>query len=245
MAPPTKGGTVTLMQTSSATGQPQWLFVAGFAGASSSQPSSQCSQQVQGECTLSDCTYDTRQKPLGPSPQRSAGTLSLYGALFPLTIAFDAGGLYQQAGGAGQLWTEGGALTVTAPGGDVPPFSFSLPRMGLVRVTSPVAPNARIVVDRRVPFNVTWTGSSVGEVWLSVLSFEQLGALHHTVSLACTYPAGQGGASVPALLLGRMLPGPAGSISVSGKVTTQARAGEWVVHALAISGDTTMLATFQ
>lgn len=244
--PPTKSGTVTLLQNLDSAGHAQYLVVAGFAGASSRYPSSRCTQLVQDDCKLSDCSYDTRQTPQGLAPQVSAGAIEVHGARIPLTLMPDAGGRYRQEAGPGPLWVEGGALTVSASGADVPPFVLSLPRMGLVRMTNPTGSGvASAAVDRLVPLSVTWTGSSVGQVAVTVLSFEQGPRDHHTVSIHCVYSAARGGATVPAALVARLIAGSVGTISLSGRVTTEVRAGEWLVIGTALSGDTTVQATYR
>jgi hypothetical protein len=144
------------------------------------------------------------------------------------------------------LWNEGAKLVVQASGAAVPAFSATLDGAGVVSLTAPgITPGVPLVVDRTLPFNATWSGSSVGTVSVTLVRAESVGSSTHSVSVVCTFPATAGSGSVPAQLLGQIPAGTNGALSVYGGDSKQVVAGEFTVYVTEISGSTGALVTFQ
>jgi hypothetical protein len=125
----------------------------------------------------------------------------------------------------GSLWSgPGERLTFSATGGAVPAFSgktlVTPPRL---TVTVPGCPASPCTLTRSSsPFTLSWTGGSTSEVLVGIVTTGDPQAL------MCSFVASEGPGSIPATLLGLLLPG-SGSLTVVSSSWSRFRAGEFDV----------------
>lgn len=121
------------------------------------------------------------------------GTLTLDTFLFP--------GLYASfAGGDAAMWSMGGTVTITAPGGSaVDAFERTFPLSGALTLTTP-DPTGDALLDRNADFTIAWTSSGTTDPIF--VNIEQENEDFDTVfSLTCRFDD-DGSAVVPASFLG-------------------------------------------
>lgn len=120
------------------------------------------------------------------------GTLTLDTFLFP--------GLYASfSGGPAAMWTTGGTVTITAPGGSgIDAFVRTFPLSGALTLTSP-DPTADAVIDPANDFTLAWTSSGTTDPIF--VNIEQENADFETVfSVTCRFDD-DGSAVIPASFL--------------------------------------------
>lgn len=245
-----KTGSVSVVQTVTKVGGTSYeafSVSAGFLDTTGSASSGSCTTTEQGSCSLVDCLTPAGTPDAGATPLYvSAGTISIGGTLSPVVLSPASDGSYSPVTGQALLFTQGATLTVQASGATVPAFSTTLVGVGVISVTSPTtSPGVALAVDRSVPFSTTWSGSSVGDVSISLSRSETTGPSTHSVIVTCTYAASVGSGSVPATLLGQIPAGSNGALVIYGGARKSISAGDWTVYVSEISGTTSALVTFQ
>jgi hypothetical protein len=128
--------------------------------------------------------------------------------------------------GQGLLWTGGQDVGVKVDGASMgaPAFQDTLKAPSFVTVTAPTfVANQPIVADRTQPLAVAWTGGSVGDVRVTLVS----ATAGVSTVVVCTFPSSAGSGTVPVSSLGKLPPTTMGGLTINGAVTRQQVVGEW------------------
>lgn len=160
-----------------------------------------------GSCTVKQWTTPTTGRYTFPvSAPASAGTITLVGdqksaLLVPEVKPLAKGGssVRYALSPDSMHFAPGDALTITASGDTVPPFSAEITVPNSITLTQPNLTSSSLTVVQSKDFAVAWTGGGpAGDV---TLEFNQRVGATMTV-VQCSAPAGGGRAVVPASALG-------------------------------------------
>jgi hypothetical protein len=173
-----------------------------------------CASEVQGECTIGSCTTATWQ---------SAGVITVATTAGSIQIDPGADNSYPTKASQAPLYTPGETITISALGATVPAFNGTLVAPGKPTLTSPLAQQGMLVIDRSHDFAFAWTGGGSQDVWMTISGG------NYMKWIACRYPASAGHATIPKAVLAT-LPAGAGSFGLSGLSTVTRDTGpEWDV----------------
>jgi hypothetical protein len=203
---PPSGGWVDV-SSSSDEDDPGYIMFGDFWFGRSCEPGSppRCMHEERGSCTLDVCDPAG-----GRLPKASAGTITLgWGAntkqMSPPGDNVSSGYF---ASGADPLWESTPLdLTITATGGDTPPFSMTVPAPGTIDVSSPSGDDLSWARDSDL--QVSWTGGLPGGHAGVMISFWEgaSGGSFFNASLTCSFPVEGRTGSVPAAMLSRIAKG--------------------------------------
>lgn len=176
-------------------------------------PGQRCKYLTLGPCMADSCADDDSTVTTGAS----AGRLQITYGQEIATLDFGLDG-YQFSG----LLVNGPAasdkVTFSAVGAEVPAFEAELVAPKPVETASSSA-----IVDRTLPYPVTWTQRADG-VRVDLIPSTPEGLLNCEFSAAPTQQA------VPLMALSSLSPVGAGSVSVYGVTSQDVRAGDWLVR---------------
>lgn len=244
-----KAGTVTMTQTVVSAGGTEIVnavagagFYEGTLNASGSGDAS-CTESKEGDCTITECD-------LGPTPDGGtetdagttksphAGEIAIKSAS-EIKLTPDADGKYDGKSEQSRLWTNGGDISVTAAGADVPAFETSLKGPSAVEVTAPAWPalGAALEIDRANDLEITWSDGGAGSVQAMVSSSTDDTKKVATVS--CVFKSDTGGGKIPKAALSKLIAGDKASISVHAATIEEVSAGDWKVSVAAMTSATT------
>jgi uncharacterized protein (TIGR03437 family) len=190
-----------------------------------------------GPCEILDETYPTGSKePSYPDSLLDAGTqLTVSGlGLNGNTAVPKSFGIYTVTLPAGTL-VNGGTYTLTGAGGTqvgafsataTMPISFSVTNL-----------SSLAAINRAQPVAVNWTGSGFDLVIIHVQTYALTTANTHLTVASCVVPAAAGTYTIPASVLGRLLPASGSSSSYGGINVTTGNSGgtvtaEWTASLL-------------
>jgi len=176
--------------------------------------------QTVGACKVQQCMTTA------PAGAQSAGTITITGAMKPLSLVPGADMAYAQQTSQTTLFGGGEMITFAAAGATVPAFSITVTTPGKATITAPAKPavGAVLVVNRAQDFTVSWTGGGSGTV--------QVYLSDSAKSLFCRFPASAGSGKVPASALGMLAPG-SGAFAMASIGEATKTAGEWGIEATA------------
>ncbi len=217
---PTKFGSV-FIQSYTAMQPPGTTIHGGSAAATFFTTSGPCTRSMMGNCEIDSCSG-------GPGTAASAGTVTITGAMQPISMMPAADHTYTAISTQTALFAAGDSLTFAAAGADVPAFSQMLTAPARVTITAPVKPsNATLTVTRAQDLTVSWSGGgNTGQVLVALLpGSTSSGAM----TLYCRFPAGSGQGSVPALALQHLQSGP-GAFAMASISDGGTTAGDWAVR---------------
>ena len=203
-------GAVTLIRSTGMTAQ--------FTKSSDAQ----CTSMTMGSCAASI---------LGPRPNApaiaSAGTLSVTGGAMPLMQSPDGSGAYPIVRVSSPLWAGGESLSVSASGGEVPPFATTLIAPGEMTVTSPAWPaGGPTTIARADDLALAWNGSGVGVVDVGLVGGS---TATQAAEIHCRFPLSAGQGVVPAAMLANLPAGSSGALLIFAMTPTTLTEGAWSV----------------
>ncbi len=184
--------------------------------------------------TIGPCVVETldANDPQVPEQIVSAGAITITGGTLPLNLVPLASGDYNSVHAATSLlWNGGETLTATASGSGVPGFSVSLVAPSKLTITAPTLPtSASLMVPRRRPLSVVWTGASSG----NVIVYLDVVAASTAYTLTCTYAPSDGSGEVPSAALS-LLPAGAGTFDLYVLERVAAVVPAWSINFVATS----------
>jgi hypothetical protein len=157
-----------------------------------------------GGCSVITTVYETS---VGSPMFADAGTIRVSGGQSEVEIMFEDGLYGAYASGDSPLFFGGDTLKFTAAGGkEIPPFSTELRAPdGVVMLSPTFLPGITLKVPRSANLGLRWSGGLPGsEIRLSLVTNR---SSTETVSIACTWPATAGEASIPKALLENLATG--------------------------------------
>lgn len=189
-----------------------------------------CTTAHDGECVVYDCSGSVTDGGVA-AQQASAGTLHISAGGTTITMSPEADGSYTAVTGQSRLWTAGQTLAVQADGDEVPAFTGSVAGVDAALVSAPAFPAAgtAMSISRSQSLTVSWSGQTAGNIFVILARSDTAGAVTHTVSATCTYPASVGSAVVPSTVLSAIPAGDSGSFAVYGGDRAELAAGDWSV----------------
>jgi hypothetical protein len=155
-----------------------------------------CSTSSVSGCTITTCAPADLAMTMRAA---GVGTINVTGAASPITLMPQADGSYLPASFAFPIWGMNAKLTVSATGGEHPAFSTMLDGTTAVVVTNPLT-GGFIDIARNADFDVSWTGTSPGQVTVEIAAATKL--------LRCSYTVVANSGLVPRQALSQL---PAGS----------------------------------
>jgi hypothetical protein len=218
------------------------IFMQTTTAVATTPGASACTTSTDGDCTISACDASGVQSGdggiisdggTGPSKAPNAGDITI-GADAQLTLSADGNtGSYAPKTGQTSLWSDGADITVDAKGADVPAFNTTLSGPGAVALTSPSwpGPGESLAIDRSQDMVFSWDNGGSGDVQVMISTV----AGSKTATLTCKFKAADGGGTISAATMGKLVPTSTGSISVSAVSSTVVNAGDWKVTVSATS----------
>lgn len=198
-----------------------------------------CSTTTSGACVVKSCTVPpTDDGGADSTVSDPAGKITIAGGALPADygVAYtDSGYPYVETPVAGGPWALGDAITFTATGEWVKPFTttVSAPALG-ASVSAPAFTASPLAVDRARALPVAWSGASGGNIEVVVANADTTRAFG---SATCTFDAAAGAGEIPAAVLGKMAPG-AGSLLVHPSSSTTVTSGQYTFTVAIQSGAT-------
>jgi hypothetical protein len=170
-----------------------------------------CSSVDAGACTTTSCSApaasdsgagsDGGDDSAAPVVSRNPGTLKVTGGVFGsgFQVAPDVLGTYLYTT-PGTLFTAGETLGVAAGGGALPAFSLrTVAAPPVLDLTEPTTDGGKLAVATGQPLTLTWMPGRAGdETVVTATAYFTSGGL---ASMTCTWPAAEGGATVPSAAL--------------------------------------------
>lgn len=190
---------------------PFWQASASFAEPDSAGGA--CTEEDVAGCAFFTC--EANAAPVAPAAHLDAGAITVATSAKSITLVRDeADGRYGVERVDGEEFFENGAeLSAEATGGDdVEGFTLELRAPTPLQMVTP--PLASVTVKVTDPLPLEWTGSSQGDVRITLSNATGLSA-------TCTAPSTAGAFAIPAEVIGRFPLGD-GSMSVTGQVTATA-----------------------
>lgn len=228
-------GFVSLTSEEVLAGAPSYSVFAGFSFIDPDAPASPCTVSTEGDCTLTVCPevppvdagmVDAGMPDAGmPDPAPTAGTIQVSGGALELSLIADAMGAYAPLTGTMLLWPDAETeLTIRSMlGADVAMFQGSL--TGAISVTL-TAPALSGEINRAADLPVTWTGTSAGEVVMTIFAAGAMGA---STTAECRFDPPSFAGTVPAAALAAFPAGGSGSITVRVQNVLVVDEGGWEV----------------
>ena len=185
-----------------------------------------CVREPAGPCTLFRCG-----DPGTPSGVPNAGTVIIVADGSPATLLPDAAsGLYPIASGAAPFWSAPDTtITYQAFGAEVPMFMGTLlaPQPATFALPDPTAGPLAVSLSG---FSFIWTGGAADEVLARLVQNPADPAVDPTLTLECTFPFGDGSATIPAEALVAFTAGATGRAALSVQNTGEASGVDpWVI----------------
>lgn len=234
-------GFVSLTSEEILAGSPMYSVAAGFALIDPDAPESPCTVSTEGPCTLTVCPEvvpmdagvmdagmdagTDAAMDAGVEVAPNAGTIQVSGGALELSLMPDTMGVYAPATGALLLWPDAMTdLTIRSMlGADVAMFQTDI--RGVVAVTL-TAPPLSGEINRAMDLPVSWTGTSAGEV---VMTLSAAGAMGASTTAECRFDPPSFAGTVPAAALAAFPAGATGTVSVRVQNTVQLDEGGWMV----------------
>jgi hypothetical protein len=220
--PPAHSGFVSI-QSYDAMNIPGMPTRGGYTSAGFFSAGAACTtMQTIGPCEVRQCT--TTQ----PQGAQSAGTITITGALKPLSLVPGADKLYVQQMSMTSLFNGGEMISFAAAGADIPAFTVAVTTPTKATITAPAKPAAAslLAINRAQDFTVSWTGGGSGRLQVF------LSGAGGSPSLFCRFAASAGTGKVPAAALATMT-GAMGSFAMASINETEKTAGDWGIEASA------------
>lgn len=198
-----------------------------------------CTREVSGACTvvLCDLTNGGDQRP-SPGATKSAGTVTIGGTNPAFSLAYDTvTAQYTIAPAVPNdhlLFAGGETVSFSAAGADVPAFAATLLAPSQLTITSPALPAGAFAIDRTTDLVFVWTGNSVGEVSVNIVTTTISAAT--TVadsSVGCRFDASALTGTVPAAMLRKLMKTDAATtarLSTDHSTTREVLAGDYGIH---------------
>lgn len=187
-----------------------------------------CAFDTVAPCTVVSCTTGAYAAPPAPPP---AGDLTITGGLISPPIV-----LHQQPDGypgyydhTALLWRGGETMQLTiagAPSG-IAAATLAVTAPTTVRVTGPTSAVLGAGVDRSRDLDVSWAGTSAGNVLVTISELSADRA--HAAALHCGLAAAPGHGAIPSAALTRLAPGMASVAFEQTNTTEMAVSGHRVV----------------
>ncbi|HEY5926896.1 MAG TPA: hypothetical protein VIV11_34655 [Kofleriaceae bacterium] len=171
-----------------------------------------CAVEVQGECTISDCSTTNWV---------SAGPITIKTSTGTMMLDPGANNSYPTMSAQAPLYTGGEMIMVSGTGAAVPAFSGTLVAPSKPTLTAP--PPGNVIVDRSRDFTFSWSGGGSTDVWITMSAT----AMPYK-AIACTFAASRGQATIPKAVLAA-LPAGTGSFGLNGYSISKREAGDWEV----------------
>jgi hypothetical protein len=228
----TRAGAVYVTQTPIPMLEPNHLVSATFTETTGTATA--CTETTMGSCTLRDCFFPMAPADAGMPVDAgmptfpSAGPILVDGDPTDVMLTPEANGTYPAASGTGQIWGDGAMVAVTADGADVPAFSSTLVGPSGSSVGSPSFMTPPVMIDRAMPFTLTWSGGSgtmQGQLVNNVI--DATGT--QTVIILCSFDAAAGTGTIPAELLEQVPTGDAAAFLVNNVVDGLPDVTGWTV----------------
>ena len=230
-------GFVSLTSEEIFTGSPSYSTFAGFSLIDPDAPESPCTVSMEGPCRMTVCPEMVPMDAgmpdagmdaavdAGPMVAPNAGTIQVSGGTLALTLTPDAMGVYPPQTGTMRLWPDATTdLTIRSMlGADVPMFGADVTGVVAVTITAPPLSGE---INRAADLPVSWTGTSAGEVILTLFAAGAMGA---STTAECRFDPPSFTGTVPASALAAFPAGGSGSISIRVQNTVVVEEGGWTV----------------
>jgi hypothetical protein len=183
-----------------------------------------------------DCKPILTQPPddMGLQPYASAGKITVgglmvNGAAMPVDLTvMDMGmfaGQYNALQAFMPLFSGGEAVTVSAAGGEVPPFAGQVSAPSQPTMTAPALTGGNVMLSRSQDLKFAWSGGS-GQLRFAMTVQPAMGA---PAGLDCSWSVGDGSGTIPAGAL-QMMPVGSGQGVLSVMSSSTLTAGSWSVQ---------------
>jgi hypothetical protein len=185
-----------------------------------------CTRTTSGPCTIESCTAapptDAGTFDAGMPAYPSAGHLTVTGAA---TVEVDPTMGQYFVFGTGELYVEGGAVTFTAAGAEVPAFSQMVNAPSFLTVSAPDVA-APLAIPRATDLALTWSSApSATDVIVQLSGMDAAGR----ATVTCSYDSSTASVTVPSAAL-MAIPAGTGTISISTTAVATTRAGAWQIE---------------
>ncbi len=215
---PTHSGYVSI-QSYDAMNVPGTPTRGGSAGAGFFTMGEACQvSQTIGPCEVANCGA-------AATGAVSAGTITITGALEPISLVPGSDHTYAQLMSTTSLFNGGESITFAASGAEVPAFTKSLTMPSKATITAPAKPPSAspyLIVNRAQDFSVSWSGGGSGLVQIA------LNSQSADQRLFCRFTASAGTGKLPAAALAT-LPAGMGGFAMASIGDTEQDAGDWAV----------------